>query len=68
MEHIDSEKAAKAREFIYSGKVFKEGVREDGVEEPVVEEKKPVEEGSSEERGKKMEEIRKELFNGKLFK
>lgn len=68
MEHIDGKKAAEAQRFIYSGKVFKDGVQEDVLEEPQEDSGKSAVEESEEERGKKMEEIRKELFNGKLFK
>ena len=68
MERIDAEKAAKARDFVYSGKVFKEGVREEAEEEAQEEAKNEVVEESKEERERRMEEIRAELFNGKLFK
>lgn len=68
MERIDTEKASKAREYIYSGKVFKEGVRETAQEEAVEEPKKVEVEGSPEERGKRLESAREALFNGKLFK
>ena len=68
MERIDTEKASKAREYIYSGKVFKEGVRDTAQEEAVEEPKKVEVEGSAEERGKRLESAREALFNGKLFK
>lgn len=68
MERIDTEKASKAREYIYSGKVFKDGVRETAQEEPVEEPAKVEVEGSAEERSKRLESAREALFNGKLFK
>ena len=68
MPRIDNEKAAKAREFIYSGEAFKET-------ETPLEEYKAVEKGEevvrrdeSPESVKRLDEARSALFDGKLFK
>lgn len=68
MEHIDAKKASEARDYIYSGKVFSDGIRDEVREEPVEEVEKEELKVETDERMKRLEEARNALFSGKLFK
>ena len=68
MSKIDEEKASKAQDYIYSGKVFEDGVREEAANEPQDEKEETRSEKLTEERSKRLDEARDALFSGKLFK